>query len=278
MKERFCLYSYMFRYYPLEKAFSMANDVGLERIELWGGRPHAYPYDMDESKIEYIRQLSIKYGIKIQAYTPELLNYPYNLCSRLEKERKEAVEYVKRSLDVAEKIKTDIVVLPFDHAGYGQDRREIKKIFCEQLEEIGEVAEKTGVRIALEPVTVMESNFANRLEDILDILDCVHSVSINAMIDNAPIVLHQENFTDYVKALGKRLIHFHFIDCDGIGPHHYNIGEAGYPLEELIKMVEKTGYSGGYTLELIWPFVRDPVLYTYDTGLRLKNFLCNITQ
>ena len=74
-----CILSYMFKGYPLRKAFEVSRRCGFDGIELWGGRPHAYPYDMDAGKIREIRALGREFGLDIPVYTPEVLNYPYNL-------------------------------------------------------------------------------------------------------------------------------------------------------------------------------------------------------
>ena len=49
-----CL-SNVYSRFSLEKAFSEAQRLGLEGIEVWGGRPHAYVYDVDEKMAATIR-------------------------------------------------------------------------------------------------------------------------------------------------------------------------------------------------------------------------------
>lgn len=274
---KICLFSYMFKWYPLEKAFSISKACGFDGLEVWGGRPHAYPFDVNPQRVLQIKALSKQYGLEIPVFTPEVLGYPYNLCSRLEKERNEAKLYLKRSLEIAAAIGAEKMLLAFDHAGYGRDQNECRKILRDSICELGSYAEKCGTKLMIEAVTLMESNIVYRLEDIQDLLTAAANDYVVAMIDTAPLALHQEPFSDYVEALGTKLEHIHFVDCDGKGPHHYNIGEAGLPMNIMMEILQKHGYDKYLCVELIWPYVKDPELYAYDTAIRLKHLFEKIS-
>ena len=42
---------------PLEHCFEDAKRFGYDFVELWGGRPHAYPYDLANGEIEEVKRL-----------------------------------------------------------------------------------------------------------------------------------------------------------------------------------------------------------------------------
>ena len=65
------LLTYLFRRYPLEKAFQVCSDLGYDGIEIWGARPHAYPWDMDGEKIEDILRMKEQYGLEITSEPDE---------------------------------------------------------------------------------------------------------------------------------------------------------------------------------------------------------------
>ena len=46
-----------YQYYPLEAAFQDAKRIGYDYIELWGGRPHAFPPDLKRGGIEQVKKL-----------------------------------------------------------------------------------------------------------------------------------------------------------------------------------------------------------------------------
>ena len=45
-----------YQYYPLEAAFQDAKRIGYDYIELWGGRPHAFPPDLKRGGIEQVKK------------------------------------------------------------------------------------------------------------------------------------------------------------------------------------------------------------------------------
>ena len=94
---KFSFLTYQFARYPLEYCFKMAKQYGFEGVEIWGARPHAYAPDMDKEHIEKVLEWKDRYGIEVSMYTPEILAYPYNIVSADERERKETLEYLKRS-------------------------------------------------------------------------------------------------------------------------------------------------------------------------------------
>ena len=96
-----CLLSYMFKRYPLEKAFEVCSELGYDGVEIWGGRPHAYAYDVDDAKAAEILALKKKYHMETPVFCAEVLNYPYNPCTTDPKERRETVDYLKTALSAA---------------------------------------------------------------------------------------------------------------------------------------------------------------------------------
>ena len=54
---KIALLSLLFRRYHLEKVFEVASEQGYDGVEIWGGRPQAYPYDMDEARCEDVLRM-----------------------------------------------------------------------------------------------------------------------------------------------------------------------------------------------------------------------------
>ena len=86
-----------YQYYPLEAAFQDAKRIGYDYIELWGGRPHAFPPDLKRGGIEQVKKLIEVYEMPVHVYTPEHNAYPYNYMIGDSSQRKEAVDYLYRS-------------------------------------------------------------------------------------------------------------------------------------------------------------------------------------
>ena len=77
---------------PLEHCFIDAKRFGYDYIELWGGRPHAYPFDLKAGGADEVRRLIDKYEMPVRGYTPEHNGYPYNYMIGTESMRQDAVE------------------------------------------------------------------------------------------------------------------------------------------------------------------------------------------
>lgn len=88
---------------PLEHCFMDAKEYGYDYIELWGGRPHAYAPDLKAGDINEVRRLIEKYEMPVLGYTPEHNAYPYNYMIGSEAQRRDAVDYLKLSLEMAKR-------------------------------------------------------------------------------------------------------------------------------------------------------------------------------
>ena len=84
---------------PLEHCFMDAKEYGYDYIELWGGRPHAYAPDLKAGDINEVRRLIEKYEMPVLGYTPEHNAYPYNYMIGSEAQRRDAIDYLKLSLE-----------------------------------------------------------------------------------------------------------------------------------------------------------------------------------
>lgn len=114
---KFGCFSLDFRRFSLETAFRMAARYGFDGIEIWGGRPHAYPYDMDAEETRKIRELKKAYGLEVPVYTPNALGMPYNLCSLDERERRDAMDYFKTAIRACRQMEVPRMLMVADHPG-----------------------------------------------------------------------------------------------------------------------------------------------------------------
>lgn len=263
----------MFRRYSLEKTFEITSQLGYDGLEIWGARPHAYPYDMDGERIETILKLRERYGLEVPVYTPELLAYPYNICTQDEKERAETIAYVKRALEAGKAMGADFVQTAFDHSGFGVTRQKIHETLIPVIRELCEYADKVGVPWMLEPVTIWESNVGASLYDIVDIIEKAACPNLKVMLDAATPFAHFEPFGEFLDLLGDRVVHVHFQDNDGHSDAHLPFGEGCLPLEDVIGVLRRHGYDRYISLELLGPYIRDPEIYAGQAIRKLKEFL-----
>ncbi|MBN2336027.1 fructoselysine 3-epimerase [Candidatus Bathyarchaeota archaeon] len=257
---RFGLFTYGYMRYGLERAFSDAARFGYDGVELWGGRPHAYPYDLRSVGIGEVTGLSSEYGMPIIGYTPEMNIYPYNFMLGSEAMRQDSLDYVKAAMDAAAEMGAGFTLVSAGHAGY-EARRDVywrRLVTC--LVELAGYAEEAGVDLVLEPLTHYESNVVVSCDDLAAALDEVDSGRLYGMCDVVPPFCLREPVMSYFEKLGDRMRHVHLVDSDGRSDTHMVPGDGVMPLRQLLREIEAVGYDGYCTIELVSAYVNEPSL------------------
>ena len=96
---KFGCFSLDFRRFPLEHAFAAAQKYGFDGLEIWGGRPHAYPQDVTSELAAQVRRWKSVYGVETPMYTPVSIGMPYNLCAENQQERQDTLAYFRKAID-----------------------------------------------------------------------------------------------------------------------------------------------------------------------------------
>jgi protein FrlC len=258
---------------PLERAFKDAARFGYDGIEIWGGRPHAYPPDLKAGGIREINELSKKYDMPIIGYTPETNMYPYNMMIGTEAMRRESLDYIKLSMDMAKEMSAGFVLISAAHAGYETTRQEYWPRLVKNLKELTTYAEKINLDLLLEPLTQYESNVVTTCNDLITILDEVGSPHLQGMCDICPPFCNQEPIMTYFEKLGNRLRHLHIIDSDGHSDTHMMPGDGNIPLRQLFHEISETDYKGYFTIELVTAYMNEPSLHSALAIERVNDLL-----
>ncbi|RCW41549.1 MULTISPECIES: fructoselysine 3-epimerase [unclassified Halanaerobium] len=259
----------------LEDAFRDAKRFGYDGIELWGGRPHAYAPDLKNGKIKEIKDLIDKYEIPVFGYTPELNAYPFNMMTIDNKIRKESLDYIKLSMDMAKKMGADFTLISAGHAGYYLSKKEIWDLLLTNLKVIKNYAETIKHKIVIEPLTMYESNVIRETNDLKAIFKEIESEYIFGMCDVVPPFVHQEPLTNYLEKLKDKLYHIHLVDNNGCSDIHLIPGEGNIPLKEYLEELDYYNYKGYLTIELVSSYINDPSLYSKKAIKNLKKLLKN---
>lgn len=270
---KFAFLSYQFSRYPLEYCFQMAKEYGFQGVEVWGARPHAYAYDMDNQRIRQILDWKKEYGVEVSMFTPEILAYPYNLVSADAKEREETVAYLERSLEVARGIGTDKMQITIKHPGYGRSRKEIWNVMEDSLNRLCRKAEKEDVDIILESLSPSEGNVITCADDIVQIQERVQSKSLCSMIDVVPPFIANEPYSEYFDKLGATMKYVHICNSDGKTEFHMQLNDSvgQIPLIDFFRILKRNKYDGWCSTELLAPYFRDPELYLSESMRAIKD-------
>ena len=276
---KFSFLTYQFARYPLEYCFYMAKEYGFNGVEVWGARPHAYAYDMDNTMIRQVIDWKKKYGIEISMFTPEILAYPYSLTSASLKERQETNEYLIKSVEVAAAIGTDKMQITAKHPGYGRDREEVWDDKTEGIGKLCKRAEELGVDIILESLSPSEGNTITNADDIVKLQKRVGSKALCTMIDVVPPFIANEPYSEYFDKLNGTMKYVHICNSDGATEFHMQLDDPKgvLPLIDFFRILKRNKYDGWCSTELLAPYFRDPELYL-SQSMRAIEYICKEAQ
>lgn len=246
---------------PLEHCFMDAKEYGYDYIELWGGRPHAYAPDLKAGDINEVRRLIEKYEMPVLGYTPEHNAYPYNYMIGSEAQRRDAVDYLKLSLEMAKEMGAEFVLTSPVNGGYLATYDQLWSRLEKNIQELGDYAAKLEIKLVVEALTPYESNFFTRANDLVELFRRVDNPYVVGMCDIVPPFVQHESIMAYFDKLGNKMDHMHIIDGENGSDTHLIPGEGNIPIKEMLYEMKRIGYDKTATLELVTNYINEPRFY-----------------
>ena len=246
---------------PLEHCFMDAKEYGYDYIELWGGRPHAYAPDLKAGDINEVRRLIEKYEMPVLGYTPEHNAYPYNYMIGSEAQRRDAIDYLKLSLEMAKEMGAEFVLTSPANGGYLATYDQLWSRLEKNIQELGDYAAKLEIKLVVEALTPYESNFFTRANDLVQLFRRVDYPYVVGMCDIVPPFVQHESIMAYFDKLGNKMDHMHIIDGENGSDTHLIPGEGNIPIKEMLYEMKRIGYDKTATLELVTNYINEPRFY-----------------
>ena len=246
---------------PLEHCFMDAKEYGYDDIELWGGRPHAYAPDLKAGDINEVRRLIEKYEMPVLGYTPEHNAYPYNYMIGSEAQRRDAIDYLKLSLEMAKEMGAEFVLTSPANGGYLGTYDQLWSRLEKNIQELGDYAAKLEIKLVVEALTPYESNFFTRANDLVELFRRVDNPYVVGMCDIVPPFVQHESIMAYFDKLGNKMDHMHIIDGENGSDTHLIPGEGNIPIKEMLYEMKRIGYDKTATLELVTNYINEPRFY-----------------
>lgn len=246
---------------PLEHCFMDAKEYGYDYIELWGGRPHAYAPDLKAGDINEVRRLIEKYEMPVLGYTPEHNAYPYNYLIGSEAQRRDAIDYLKLSLEMAKEMGAEFVLTSPANGGYLATYDQLWSRLEKNIQELGDYAAKLEIKLVVEALTPYESNFFTRANDLVELFRRVDNPYVVGMCDIVPPFVQHESIMAYFDKLGNKMDHMHIIDGENGSDTHLIPGEGNIPIKEMLYEMKRIGYDKTATLELVTNYINEPRFY-----------------
>lgn len=113
------------------------------------------------------------------------------------------------------------------------------------FKDISDYAGKKNVKIALETVTLMQTNFVNTVEEAVKVIKDVDNEYFRLMMDIFHLNIEEKDMFEVIKNYSKYNIHVHLADNNRRYPGH-----CGFDFEKITKSFKDVGYDGAFCTEI----------------------------
>ncbi|MEM1484459.1 sugar phosphate isomerase/epimerase family protein [Oscillospiraceae bacterium PP1C4] len=225
----------------LENSFSKLAEYGYDGVELMTLNP---------SKLNWqeVKDTAEKYGLSVVLVcTGEIFGQlGLSFTDPREEIRREAIARVKEIIDFAAYLGAYINI--------GRVRGQ----YCEEVpaeqtyrwavdafREISDYAAPKNVQIALESVTLMQTNFINTIAESAKMVDVVDRPNFKLMMDVFHLNIEEKDLIQTIKDYSAYNIHVHLADNNRRYPGH-----CGMDFDKVIAAFKEVGYDGGFCTEI----------------------------
>jgi len=254
--------------YPLEETIRRLAGIGYPAIELGAARPHAWPWDLDQSDRAKIRTLLDEKQMTVAALCP--ISHNYNLASAISHERMDAIEYYIECVHLAADLHAPVVVVVPGWQMFGTEYAQAWDWSSHGIAEIAKTAGQTGVMLAIEPITKAMVNLVNTSQQALKMIKEINLPSVKLMLDTAHMMMEKESSIDAVLEARGQLVHVHAEDSDGHSMSRRSPGRGDFNWMGFIKSLREIGYEGYLSAEV---FGLDPDKSAADSLIGLQQIL-----
>jgi fructoselysine 3-epimerase len=236
--------------YSLENAIRLVFIAGFDGIEIWGGRPHAYRFDLREHEFRHCRALLDDLGMQAPAFTPAQFLYPTSLCSPIKKIYRDSIQYFKDSIETAVRIGSQIICAMPGHTLNDQLIDDGWNRLAEGLIEICEYAAHYDILIGIQPANEYETDLVNTTVQALEMVEQLDCDNFGVIYNNAHAFIAGEETIKTIENLSDRLIHVHLSDNHGKSDQHLIPGRGLFDFQEMAFALSRIGYEGFISVEL----------------------------
>lgn len=230
-----------------EKVEELLKEISIKYI--WGLSYGSFLFFSDK-EIEEYRDFLHEKEIQIeQIHCIFGGNYDFSILD--ENKRAVIVEYTKSSLIKLGKVKVKNFVVHISGVINENEKKDRIKIFTDSLSRILPVAEKTGIKIAIENIASSQ-NVIGTAEEIMDIIEKFNSPYLGVCFDTGHANL-TGRFKEEFLILKDKILTLHIHDNDGERDLHLPPIMGVIDWKWLVKELKKSNYSGQLPLEIVLP-------------------------
>ena len=226
----------------LEYTFSSLSKLGYDGVELM---------TRDPGKLDWkeVKQTAEKYGLSVVLVcTGEIFGQlGLSFTDPKEQVRKEAVLRVKEIIDFAEYLGANINIGRV--RGQYQDgvvpREQTYRWAVESFREISDYAAPKNVKIAVENVSMMQTNFINTIAEAAEMVDDVNRENFKLMMDLFHMNIEEKDIFEMIAKYKDYNIHVHLADNNRRYPGHCSLN-----FDKIISAFHDAGYDAAFCTEI----------------------------
>lgn len=259
--------------YPLLECLKRLKQIGYDGVELWGGRPHAYYEDMTDDRIARVKDALETLDLEISNFIPAQFRYPTNIACTDEQIRKNSVTYIKRNMDVAERLGSPYISICPGYSMYGDTLEHAHDAMNKSLDELIQYAKPLRTRLLMEPAHPMETDLICTVGDALRMIGRVGRENMGLCVDLGHLAVNKENISETVNIVNGHTVHYHIDDNNGNDDQHLIPGDGSIAFEPFLSNLKRSGYDGFLAVELGYPYTADPDAASCLSLQRMKDMI-----
>ncbi|HDN85305.1 MAG TPA: sugar phosphate isomerase/epimerase [Candidatus Aerophobetes bacterium] len=229
--------------------FDRLKQMGFDGLEIYVSAD-----SIDSLPREKIKEKMRETGMECTISTG--LGENQNVISPDENKRKNGVAYLKKAIDLAVELGTDIVsgVLYAAWGKFtGKMRTQQEWNYCkESLLQAAEYAKEKNVILGLEPINRYETYFLNTAEDARKLVEEINHPNIRIHLDTYHLNIEEESFYKAIKTAGEYLCHFHVCENNRGIP-----GTGHVPWDDVYKALKEINYNRWAIIESFVPAIEE---------------------
>ena len=207
-------------------AFRYAKDIGLDGIEI-----HGREYEFTDEQVERIKVCCRELGMKVAAVVGERRTW--------------VVDQVKRYIDVAASLKTDVVI-GWVKGRFSSDNPQslYYRLLTESMKELDAYAGVKCVRLVVEVINRYEVDCFITARETLDYIEGSGLEHTYLHLDTFHMNLEETAMYEAIRLAGPRLGYIHVADNTRLAP-----GTGCLDFKKIFETLKEIGYEGFITAE-----------------------------
>ena len=218
----------------LEENLEFIENLGLDYAEI----VHQYPHDKFD--IDILESFNLKYSV----HSPFM---DVNIAALQEKSRINSIEQIKESINLANKINAEAVVVHPGLASFLANKYFLDTVYeyaNASIKELGDYGKDLGVLTTIENMPTFDGML---YKDINDLHELLVSLDMYMTLD-----VGHANHVGYApdEMIFDSIKHVHMHDNFGDDDAHLAFGEGSIDLKGIINRLEEKNYDGIYIIEV----------------------------